>query len=277
MHFDYGNYIKVALLFVLAFAALFACGCMERVPDTPNIQETATTILTCNATYIKSGDECCLDLNNNSLCDDDEGSQIAPDFGGSTVPQGLAANGTVVNETAEETNATMRGKATESARTPEVSAERSKLSVSTDLGPVPGYLDIFEGKESVGVAFSSQQEGSIVAALTNIMNFLGYENVHDVSADSYTLEEVFSEPVIILGNGCTNEIVREFYSLDAENCDDGLEEGIVNLRLMRVNTNYALFVIGSDMDIYSAVKLMVAGKVAYFGAERPVDVRPDNT
>ena len=74
-----GNNMKYAttlmiLLLVITMMLVSACDSVDvsRVSD-KDIQRIANNVIVCNAPYIRFGSSCCLDQNNNSVCDKDEG------------------------------------------------------------------------------------------------------------------------------------------------------------------------------------------------------------
>ena len=67
--------MRKTLLVLIAFMILFT-GCenvnLENNASQENLQNGSNTSVVCNQPYIRVGDSCCLDKNNNSVCDDDE-------------------------------------------------------------------------------------------------------------------------------------------------------------------------------------------------------------
>ena len=70
---------KRVLLLVLLTAIVFVSGCVSSTDtqsnsNNKNLQNTSQVI--CNKPYILVGASCCLDMNNNSICDSDEKTGI---------------------------------------------------------------------------------------------------------------------------------------------------------------------------------------------------------
>lgn len=66
---------------ILVLALLMLCSCVTQVPEQliPDITEPTTTVPTfvCNKPYIQVGSDCCLDENDNSICDTDETAEVS--------------------------------------------------------------------------------------------------------------------------------------------------------------------------------------------------------
>lgn len=68
--------MKKLIIIILLFMAIFIAGCSQADLGKINLssvsKEDINKVIVCNPPYIRYAAECCLDKNNNSICDRDE-------------------------------------------------------------------------------------------------------------------------------------------------------------------------------------------------------------
>lgn len=136
---------------------------------------------------------------------------------------------------------------------------------------VNNYFEPFRGRQTKILFDDSQTTAPIVAAAINFLAYYNYENQttsHEV--DKYAkFDEYKDSNLILLGTGCNNNIIQDFFAMSS-NCDAGVKPGKVTLKLVQVDSNYVLFVIGEDLTLYEFSKTL--NETEFKGNEAEFDV-----
>jgi hypothetical protein len=244
---------KALLLISILVFAFFLFGCEQ--------QNAIPNAVVCNAPFIQVDNACCLDQNANSVCDDKE-SVVNESINTSvseTIPASQPVNPEVLP--AEEI----------------VNDSSSQVGVDTqvhieDAGQVNDFLDIFKGKET-NIIFGQETGAPLVAATINLLTYFVYpKNMEYYTILPTATSDDFPDTnVILLGNGCNNNFIKELLSLD--NCYGSLEDNIGIFKMSKVNGNYVLFIMAKeDKDVYYMVNSLVSDQYQTSGNEIEVDL-----
>jgi hypothetical protein len=240
----------MASIILLAF---FLVACEE--------QKTVSESVSCIKPYIQAGNDCCLDQDNNAICDVEE-----------TV-ENQSVNEGVSNDSSSEPIRDNPVVIQNESSSHDSSNNPQNIRVE-DAGQVNNSLDIFRGKET-NIIFGQETDAPLVAATINLLTYFVYpENMkYYTILPTAGLDEFPESNVILLGNGCNNNFIKELLSLDKNNCYSGLENNKGILKMLKVNGNYVLFIMAKeDKDVYYMVNSLVSGQYQTSGNEVEVDL-----
>jgi len=243
----------IAVLLVL----VFLCGCAEtRVVETaPEPAE-----LGCSSPFIESDGECCLDENQNNFCDDAEEAEPAE---ADKEPETVDAEPVLAEDAgrAEENKQLLR----ELLEKKGVAEEKEYILESVSSN---NFLELFSDDAAI-VFDTSKTTGKTVAGVTKLQLYLGNQNMqYDYSPGTSDLDDISSN-LIIVGNGCNNELIKSVFKLD----DCGFEKGTGVLKLREYEGYHVLFIMAQDEDdIYALFNKIVKDEISYSGSEVEVEV-----
>jgi len=240
---------KLLLMASIVLLAFFLVAC----------EEQKTVSVSCIKPYIQAGNDCCLDKDNNSICDVEE-----------TV-ENQSVNVSISNESSSETTEQNNPVVIQNEPQVNESSDNPQNIHVEDAGQV-NLLGIFKGKET-NIIFGQETGAPLVAATINLLTYFVYpENMkYYTILPSAGLDEFPDSDVILLGNGCNNNFIKELLSLD--NCYGSLEDNKGIFKMSKFNGNYVLFIMAKqDKDVYYMVNSLVSDQYQTSGNEVEVNL-----
>ncbi|MEA2036618.1 MAG: hypothetical protein U9O94_03865 [Nanoarchaeota archaeon] len=240
--------MKNLLLGVLVLLILIFSGCegvdLGKISD-EDLDRLSEKLIECNKPYIRYGGSCCLDQNDNKICDKDENDQSP------SLPR-KEANDVVSDKTKSEEMSSN-----------EIKDELKEKQYSKYTPPKNIYISDFpfpfiEGNNFNGLIIIGDRASAESAMSANdILMALQYSNSEgesdiikkiDISSPKLVSEIVdFKEQnVIIIGDPCENKITKEIIGKDGD-CKNDLiiGEGVIQL-FDTGKENVALLVTGGE-------------------------------
>ncbi|MFH1591974.1 MAG: hypothetical protein ABIB47_01260 [Candidatus Woesearchaeota archaeon] len=230
---------------LLLISLLVLAGCGAGGIDVSKLSpEDIDKVIKCEPPYIRHASGCCLDQNENKICDDDEGVDSPP-----TEPQEP-----IEPETPPEPE--------------EPQGELPEPTSNLDLADYPQpFLDennIFNPKTTIVVGESAPASDTIGAV--DIMQQLQFDAKNldgtpiDIDIESRTDAELSGSyenyDLIIVSTKCVNELMEKF-GFDCSEEGWGLETGQGLIQLMENGNNVALIVTGTNaMDTRVATRVL---------------------
>jgi len=251
--------MKATLLLCLILASIaFLASC-------ENAQEKTI----CDEPYIVAGTGCCLDQDSNKICDEQDKE---------TIENQPAAEIVNNNNTEEPGNSPEQVIISEPGANNTENPSETKDALDNfsieDPGLVGDYLKIFKGKQTQ-IIFGYDSGAPLVAATINLLAYYGNPDSMKYSAilDTASMDEFPSANVILLGNGCNNNYIRELLALDKDDCFGPLDDDTGVLKILKVNDKYVLFIMAKeDADVHGIVSSLVKGEIEISGNEVEVDL-----
>ena len=272
--------MKRILIIGIILCILFISGCTGTNSNTTSDMDiskvTEEALNSCEEQFIMSETGCCPDKNNDNICDSDEEIKLTENTKTNEEMVSENNNADNTNKPKEETdeqeniqdyNTALKTLIKYLAKT-DVSFEGS-----TD------YLDIFMD-EYTTINFNEETSAKMVTASLKLQFYLGNPDKLSFSFlgnlesfDENKIDELFQNNLIIMGNSCNNDFIKEFLAETDEECNSGMQKGKGILKLYKLDGNYVLLIIGyDDEDVYSLVKKMINNELSYSGQELEVNL-----
>jgi hypothetical protein len=225
----------------------------------------------CDYPLILKGGRCCMDTDNNTVCDKEENKK--------------AGTGTQVNEKPStiENPSTIKAPVTptkkpEVQETPQPTYSLSdKLGDFTETSAELGYIGPFTREDATILFDSTGTTGSLVMAALQMKLFLNNPTSLEVETDANTLSEnklndILKSHMILLGNGCNNDLIAEIADLKGEGCE-GTTKGTGLIKFYENGNKQVMIVIGyDDLDVYELQKKIINDDVEIEGNQVTVSI-----
>ncbi|MBN2458793.1 hypothetical protein JXB28_00775 [Candidatus Woesearchaeota archaeon] len=242
--------MRKALLFSLALAmVLLLASCQKAI--------------TCNEPYIEFEKSCCLDQDSNGICDEDEKAAAQPSTPG--------ADASAQENTPEDAT-------TEEPGSDEAESQSDDQTLDVEIEEaedIDDFLETFRGKKTQ-IIFGEEAGAPLVAATINLLAYYGNPYNMDysmIAADASMADLPGPTNLILLGNGCTNNYIREMLSLTKEGCMGSLGDDKGMVKIMKADGKYVLMIMAKeDADVHSIVNSLVKEEIDVTGNEMEVDL-----
>ncbi|MBU1975964.1 MAG: hypothetical protein KKG59_06175 [Nanoarchaeota archaeon] len=238
---------KLLILMTIMLLVFAACKSSE-MPIEP---EPVVPVDECSQPKKMIGSDCCLDEDDNGMCDLDEN----------------------YDDTGDDTGDDNSGDETDFGGDP-------NAEVSSTLEEVDGvdfYLDVFKFRDTKIVFDIERSRAPLVTAAMDILGAFSFaDNIKSeaVMTKNKELADYTDEySLILLGNACNNDLIAELYGLDKSNCLNGLEEGKGIIKLGKYDRKYILVIMGAqEEDVAGVVTKLVNDDITYSSDEKTVIV-----
>ena len=240
------------ILIVVCSLLLVGCG-IDELP----------TERVCDPPLIDAGDRCCLDENDNQVCDMDEIPAEGKGLGNAEA--GRSDEAAVKSTVPVGTSSKEQG---QSQAIPHSAAASSLQELADEL--VLEHLDLSAlGKRETVILFDSERTtGSMVAAVLNLQFYFASQRVgfaDNAAIDRMSqsdIERWFQGDLLLLGNGCNNDLILEMKGLSRSGCDAGLVKGQAVIEsYLREGRAVVLMMAADDEDMYNLVKRIAEGSL----------------
>lgn len=240
--------MKLSIVLVCLLIFLTACqGVDINSMSDEDLQRVSDKLVTCNKPYIRFASTCCLDKNDNSICDKDENNEV--------IIEPKIKNETYINEDTTEI--------TQPKIKPIIEPKNTwNLAKSVDLSNYPN-LFLKEDKFNGVIVLSNQASAEEVISASDIINSLQYAlgptKRIEVGAAKLVSEirDYTASNFIMIGNACTNDLIFQITQVN-DVCLLEENKGIGRIQLYENDKgNVILIVTGyNTMDIRNAASVL---------------------
>tara|TARA_Y100000310_G_scaffold337570_2_gene425014 strand:+ start:297 stop:1181 length:885 start_codon:yes stop_codon:yes gene_type:complete len=244
--------MKFLAIIIGLLMLLTACGSIDVGSMTDkDLARVSDKLVVCNQPYIRFGTSCCLDQNENNICDNDEkkkedvttestptktDSNQIKETSQNAQEQPIKNNG--ANAETSTSNIKTDIMETESS-TPNKQSEFSCTSSITDLSNYPCFL-MRNNKFNGIIVVGNQALAEEVLAAKAISTSLGYD-FGIIKLDN-EVEDITMQHSILIGNACTNGAISKLLG-NPSNCGVYYTKGEGNIELIQHNNGLVAVVV----------------------------------
>lgn len=214
-----GDYMKKILYFIIILAVFFITACsgidVNQLSD-DDLARLSEKAIVCDKPYMRFGMSCCLDQNNNGICDSDEKSEVELEESTTTT-------------TPPSTPTTLPKTTTTQPTTTTTTPTKSEYN----LADYPHMFIKDNRLNAIGVV-GDEASAEEVIALSDIITSLSTIKLNnqitriDVGATKLVSEVIGNTHnlnLILVGTPCDNGLIRNFIKIDMSDCDGNKYNG----------------------------------------------------